>query len=70
MSRTLPTLAFTATVFMMSCAANPNAPSPVKRDDPDAAGMRFRVPDALLVQHAVTQCQADARGAGLHPHSL
>lgn len=65
--RLLGSLIVGVTAVALSCAANPNAPSPVKKDDPAAIGLR--APDALLVQHAVTQCQADARGAGLHDHA-
>ena len=60
MSRTLPALAFTATVLMMSCAANPNAPSPVKGDE--AAAMNLLTPRTLVaVNTARAQCVAGPR---------
>ena len=69
MKRTLPTLAFAATVFMVSCAANPNAPSPVKKEDPPAAS-RPPNADALLALNAATNDEADARCAGLRRHVI
>ena len=68
MTRILCSFAFTATALVMSCAANPSAPSPVKKEDPPAATLRH--PDALLARHAAgEQCEAGARRAGLHDHS-
>ena len=69
MNRMFCSFAFTAMALVMSCAANPNAPSPVKEDPPTSSSIL--TVKALFALNAVRpQGEADAGRASLHHPAL
>ena len=59
--RVVGSLVFSATALMLSCAANPNAPSPIKEDPP--AAFEFRAPHTTLTDDFGDYRQAGATDA-------
>lgn len=67
MNRMFCSFGFAATAFVMSCAANPSAPSPVKKEEPPASSSILTVKVLFALNAVRTQGDADA---GLYHSAL